>query len=107
MDFLTVMGYGQSLVFLLIQVAAFLASLTALIHAAIQRPDAFTAVDRQTKVIWVSILTAASVFTLFFSISSAGSILAIAGIVAALVYLVDVRPRVDSIQGRSWFRKHG
>jgi hypothetical protein len=26
-------------------------------------------------------------------------------VVAAIVYIVDVRPRVDSIQNQSWFRK--
>lgn len=104
MDFLTAMFVGQSMVLLAIQIVAGVASLIALIHAAIQRPDAFTAVDRQSKVIWVSILAAATVFTFFFSVASPGGILAIVGIVATLVYLVDVRPRVDSIQGRSWFR---
>nr|WP_040524531.1 DUF2516 family protein [Gordonia effusa] len=101
------MGYGQFGVLFLIQIVTFLASVVALIHAAIQRPDAFPAVDRQTKVIWVSLLTAASIFTGLFSIASPPGVLAVAGIVVMLVYLVDVRPRVDSVQGRSWFRKNG
>lgn len=33
------------------------------------------------------------------------SFLGIIGVVAMLVYLVDVRKRVDDIQGKSWFSK--
>ena len=51
------LDYGRNLVLLLITVAAGIASAVALAHAAVQRPDAFTAVDRQSKVFWVSIPT--------------------------------------------------
>ncbi|HMS74481.1 DUF2516 family protein [Gordonia sp. (in: high G+C Gram-positive bacteria)] len=96
------LDYGRNLVLLLITVAAGIASAVALAHAAVQRPDAFTAVDRQSKVFWVSILAAA---TLFIWLFGAIGMLGIIGVVAMLVYLVDVRPRVDAIQGKSWFSK--
>jgi hypothetical protein len=96
------MGYAQSFVLLALTVVAGVAAAVSLVHAAIQRPDAFPAVDRQSKVIWVSILAAATVFIWLFG---AIGLLGIAGVVATLVYLVDVRPRVDSIQRKSWFRK--
>ena len=101
-DFFSVMTYGQSLIMLTLTVVAGIASTVALIHAAIQRPDAFPAVDRQSKVIWVSILAAATLFIWFFG---AVNFLGIIGVVAMLVYLVDVRKRVDDIQGKSWFSK--
>lgn len=96
------MGYAQSFVLLALTVVAGVAAAVSLVHAALQRPDAFPAVDRQSKVIWVSILAAATVFIWLFG---AIGILGIVGVVATLVYIVDVRPRVDSIQNKSWFRK--
>lgn len=96
------LDYGRNLVLLVITLAAGIASAVALLHAALQRPDAFPAVDRQSKVFWVSILAAA---TLFIWLFGAIGMLGLIGVVAMLVYLVDVRPRVDAIQGKSWFSK--
>ncbi|MEP9395388.1 MULTISPECIES: DUF2516 family protein [Gordonia] len=107
MNFFSAMATGQMILILVISIAAALAAVVALIHAAVQRPDAFTAVDRQSKVIWVSILAASAIVLVFFGFFASGimGILAIAAIVATLVYLVDVRKRVDAIQNKSWFRK--
>ena len=99
---MSVMAYGQNLILLLLTLAAGVAAAVALLHAALQRKDAFPAVDRQSKVIWVSILAAA---TLFIWLFGAVNFLGIIGVVAMLVYLVDVRPRVDDIQGKRWFSK--
>lgn len=96
------MAYGQNLILLALTVIAGVASAVALLHAAIQRPDAFPAVDRQSKVIWVAILAAA---TLFIWVFGAINFLGLIGVVAMLVYLVDVRPKVDAIQGKHWFSK--
>ncbi|MFW0783257.1 DUF2516 family protein [Gordonia sp. CPCC 206044] len=96
------MAYGQNLILLLLTLVAGVASAVALVHAAVQRSDAFPAVDRQSKVIWVSILAAA---TLFIWLFGAVNFLGLIGVVAMLVYLVDVRKRVDDIQGKSWFSK--
>ena len=64
---------------------------------AIRRPaEAFVAAGKQSKIIWVAILTVvvllggASVLNLF----------ALAGTVAAIVYLVDVRPAVTGFSPR-------
>jgi uncharacterized protein DUF2516 len=73
----------------------------AFVHAALQRADAFTAVDKLTKLAWVGITGAAAVL-LIISYDGPYTIIWIAGLVAALVYLVDVRPKVKEIQGRSW-----
>ena len=98
----TVLNYGQNLILLVLTAVAGVASAVALVHAAMQRADAFPAVDRQSKVIWVSILAAATLFIWFFG---APTILYLIGVVAMLVYIVDVRPRVDEIQGKRWFSK--
>ncbi|MFT4042132.1 MAG: DUF2516 family protein [Gordonia sp. (in: high G+C Gram-positive bacteria)] len=102
MDVINVLAAGQNLILWALTVIAGVASIVCLVHAAVQRPDAFTAVDRQSKTIWVSILVAATLFIWFFQ---APGMFYIIGVVAMLVYLVDVRPRVDSIQGKRWFSK--
>ncbi|GAB2641122.1 hypothetical protein GCM10027169_06520 [Gordonia jinhuaensis] len=102
MGVVSVLHYGQSLILLLLTIVGGVAAVVALVHAISQRPDAFTAVDKQSKKFWVIVLALAAVFIWIFG---AISLLGIIGIVAVLVYLVDVRPRVDSIQGRHWFRK--
>ncbi|GAB2638338.1 DUF2516 family protein [Prescottella soli] len=72
----------------------------AVFHAVRQRRDAFTAVDKLTKPIWLGILVASLlVIFLFGPVHMLGLI----AVVAVCVYLVDVRPRVDDIQrGPRW-----
>lgn len=71
----------------------------ALVHAIRQRQDAFTAVNKLTKPIWIGIL-AASILVLL--VSPLIGFLGLAGVIAISVYLVDVRPRVDEIQKPRW-----
>lgn len=89
---------------LLVQLAALAVCLFALVHAVRQRRDAFTAVDKLTKPIWITILVVAA-FLLgspFLGVGL-GMIGLIAGLVATGVYLADVRPKVDEIQrGPRW-----
>ncbi|MGW3468305.1 DUF2516 family protein [Saccharopolyspora sp. NPDC000995] len=73
----------------------------AFVHAALQRADAFTAVDKLNKLAWMGI-TGAAALVLIFSVQGPYTIIWIAGLVASLVYIVDVRPKVKEIQGRSW-----
>ncbi|MFE3100724.1 DUF2516 family protein [Nocardia tengchongensis] len=73
----------------------------ALVHAIRQRPDAFTAVDKLTKPVWIAILLA-SLGGLLLGRTAVG-FLGIAAVVATGVYLADVRPKVDEIQrGPRW-----
>lgn len=88
-----------SLILTAIQLVALVGAAYAVIHAVRQRPDAFTAVDKLTKPIWLGILVVALLVILAFGIKFIGII----GIVAVCVYLVDVRPKVDGIQrGPRW-----
>ncbi|MET9491721.1 DUF2516 family protein [Nocardia sp. NBC_01327] len=73
----------------------------ALVHAIRQRSDAFPAVDKLTKPVWLAILVA-SLGGLLLTRNPV-NILSIAAIVATGVYLADVRPKVDEVQrGPRW-----
>lgn len=71
----------------------------ALIDAAVRRTDAFAAVTNQTKVFWIAILAGGLLAQYIFPALGAGilGILGLAGIVAAIVYLVGVRPKIIEI----------
>ena len=89
----------------------------AFAHALRQRPDAFTAVGRLTKNAWLGITGASALFLLLIplfgcwpipDVLRAGAVVPgparqltlfwLAGLVATLVYLVDVRPAVAGVQ---------
>ena len=80
----------------LLQLAVLLTALYAFVHAAMQRPDAYTAAEKMTKPIWLVILGVATLLAL---------VLGVLGIVIAAcatgVYLVDVRPKLLDVQGKS------
>jgi len=73
--------------FLVIQLAMALVKLFALIDAATRPAGAYVYAEKQTKQIWLLILAAALATTFF-------GFLSIIGLVAALVYLLDVRPAI-------------
>jgi hypothetical protein len=77
-------------------IAVVLTTVYAFVHAAMQRPDAYTAADKLTKPVWLVILGAA--IPLAFLLNVLGMALAAC---AAGVYLVDVRPKLLEIQGKS------
>ncbi|MDQ2638769.1 MAG: DUF2516 family protein [Actinomycetota bacterium] len=79
-----------------VQVAVMVAAVYAFVHAAMQRPDAYTAADKLTKPVWLVILGVGTLLALVLGITG----VAIAA-VAAGVYLVDVRPKILEIQGKS------
>lgn len=69
----------------------------ALVHAVRRNPRSFVGASKQTKQLWLIFLGLALAFHL---ISGVLSIVNLAGDIAAIVYLVDVRPAVDAIEGR-------
>ena len=79
-----------------LQIAVFAMVVYAFVHAAIQRPDAYTATEKLTKPVWLLILGGAGLATMVLDVLG----MAIAAC-AAGVYLVDVRPRLLEIQGKS------
>lgn len=84
--------------------AGTLVGLVAFAHAVLQRSDAFTAADRLTKPVWMAITGGATVAMLLFQFYGAGMLFWLAALVASLVYVVDVRPKLIEVQrgGSSW-----
>jgi 4-amino-4-deoxy-L-arabinose transferase-like glycosyltransferase len=78
-----------------LQIAVLVTTVYAFVHAAMQRPHAYTAADKLTKPVWLLILGVAAALTFIgvFGIAIAAC--------AAGVYLVDVRPKLLEIQGKS------
>ena len=83
-------------VLLALQIAVLVAVVYAFVHAAMQRPDAYPAVDKLTKPVWLVILGVAGLLVLVLGILGTAI-----GAVAAGIYLVDVRPKLLEIQGKS------
>lgn len=82
----------------IISLAAIPVGLFAFVHALLQRADAFTAAGKLTKPSWLGITGGATAAVSLFSLNSFGSFFWIAGLVAALVYIVDVRPKLIELQ---------
>ncbi len=79
-----------------LSLAMFLAQAFAFIDAVTQRPDAYVAADKLTKKAWLIILgLGVAAHMLFWHPISIFNLI---GIVAALVYLVDVRPAIRSLR---------
>lgn len=85
---------------LVLLVAVLVTAVYAFVHAALQRPDAYTAADKLTKPVWLVILGAAVALA-----SILYPVLGVLGMAmsacASGVYLVDVRAKLLEIQGKS------
>jgi 4-amino-4-deoxy-L-arabinose transferase-like glycosyltransferase len=93
-------NYLVGTVLLVLQVAVLVTAVYSFVHAALQRPDAYTAAEKLTKPVWLVILGLAVALTsvLSFVFGVLGVVIAAC---AAGVYLVDVRPKLLEIQGKS------
>lgn len=89
------MHLGVLIVLVVIEVVAFINCLT-------QRADAFPVVGSLTKPAWLAILGGAVLFSVLCGLRL--PILAFAGVTAAAIYLLDVRPALrDATDGSgSW-----
>jgi hypothetical protein len=83
-------------VLLVLQMAVFAVAVYAFVHAAMQRPDAYTATEKLTKPVWLLILGGAALLALVLNVLGAAIAAGAAGL-----YLVDVRPRLLDVQGKS------
>lgn len=83
-------------VLFVLQIGVLVTAAYAFVHAAMQRPDAYTAANKLTKPVWLVILGAAMVLTMVLGVLGMTI-----GACAAGVYLVDVRPKLLEIQGKS------
>lgn len=87
---------GLLTVFGLLRLALFLVALFAFVDSLIRPPTAYVAAGKLTKPAWAAITGVAALALFLFGVQSFWSIPAI---VAALVYLVDVRPAVRGMSG--------
>jgi len=76
-------------IFLIVYFAVLAATLWALVDAAVRPNGAFVAADKRTKQFWVVVLAVAAV-------AAYVRVFTFIALVAALVYLLDVRPAVRS-----------
>lgn len=89
-----------TLVLYVLQIAVLVTAVYAFVHAAMQRSDAYTAAEKLTKPVWLVMLGGAVALS-----SILGVVFGVMGValaaVATGVYLVDVRPKLLEVQGKS------
>ncbi|MGH3896943.1 MAG: DUF2516 family protein [Pseudonocardiaceae bacterium] len=92
----------DQLVYLILYGLAIPVGLFAFIHATLQRADAYTATDKLTKPAWLGITGGGTAVLILFQ--PPGLLMFwLLGLVAVLVYLVDVKPAVTEVQrGPRW-----
>ncbi|MFF8959365.1 DUF2516 family protein [Streptomyces sp. NPDC014894] len=88
---------------LVVDLVFLVTSVTALIMAAIAREDAYRAADKQTKSFWLIILGVTVALNLTVSIL----FLSLAGLIASIVFFVDVRPALAQVSGGGRGRRGG
>jgi len=88
----------QSTFMMLVSLGLFLLQAWAFIDAVSRRPDAFVAADKLNKKAWLAILGIA--LAAHMLIWNPVSILNLVGAVAAIVYIVDARPAMQSLTRR-------
>ncbi|HET6859997.1 MAG TPA: DUF2516 family protein [Streptomyces sp.] len=79
----------------LLNLAMLVLAVVALFFAATAREDAYRAADKKTKVFWLVILGVTVAVNLFVPML----FLQIAGLVASIVFMVDVRPAIKEVSG--------
>jgi hypothetical protein len=84
--------------------AAVPVGLFAFLHAVAQKADAYAAANKLTKPVWLAITGGGTLACALFHFYDFTMMFWIAGLVAVLVYLVDVRPKLIEAQrgGNKW-----
>ena len=90
---------AQSLVLVVLSMAVFAMEVFALVDAYRHRPEAYTAAGKLTKNKWLAILSVAAVIGFLFLFQSPLNFLSILAVIAAGVYLADVRPALQQFTG--------
>ena len=84
----------------LVSLALLLFKIVALVDVTRREKQAFPAADRQTKGRWL-LFTGGGVLGHLIALHP-GQLINLAGTVAAVVYWVDVRPRIQSLYRNRW-----
>jgi hypothetical protein len=91
-------GSVQSFVLLILGIASLALTGYSAFDASRYQANLFPAVGRLSKAMWLGILIAAFLISIVF-LFSALSLLNIVGVIAAAVYLADVRPKLKQVSG--------
>jgi hypothetical protein len=94
--------YGVlDLIFWLLAVGALILTVWALIHAVRTPSQNFAIAGKQTKRLWLAILGFATLFAFAGAVGYLGSIsfFVVAAVIAAGIYLADVKPAVNEQKG--------
>lgn len=86
---------GFSTFIWLLYMAMLVLAVVALVMAAMAREDAYRAANKQQKSFWLIMLGVAVAVNLFVPML----FLQLAGLVASIVFLVDVRPALKAVSG--------
>ncbi|MFE3326677.1 DUF2516 family protein [Streptomyces sp. NPDC059176] len=86
-------GFGTFL--WLLNLAMLVLAVIALFLAAFAREDAYRAADKKTKTFWLVLLGVTVAVNLFVPML----FLQIAGLIATIVFMVDVRPALQQVSG--------
>ena len=92
------LGTLQSWIVLGLSVVALGVEVYAVVDCLRRRPDAFVAAGKRTKQFWL-LVTGVAVLLGFVALGGVG-FLAIVAVIAAGVYLADVKPALDQVMGR-------
>ncbi|MDF6019713.1 DUF2516 family protein [Streptomyces sp. JH34] len=79
----------------LLYLAMLVLAVVALVFAVTAREDAYRAADKQKKSFWLIILG----ITVFVNLVIPILFLQIAGVIASIVFMVDVRPAIKAVSG--------
>ncbi|WP_327116213.1 DUF2516 family protein [Streptomyces sp. NBC_01341] len=79
----------------MLYLAMLVLAVVALVFAVTAREDAYRAADKQKKSFWLIILG----ITVFVNLVIPILFLQIAGVVASIVFMVDVRPAIKAVSG--------
>jgi hypothetical protein len=89
----------QSWIVLALSIGALGVEVWAVVDCVRRPTDAFTAAGKRTKVFWL-VLTGVATLLGVVSLGGIPGLLGIIGVIAAGVYLADVRPALDQVMGR-------
>lgn len=96
--------YGFQSILSWAQLALGIYAAVMLIDAAVRREDAYRAASKQTKGMWLIFLAIATALLFILPVMS---FLPIIGVIAVIVYTVDVRPALRAVSGGGGPRRGG
>ena len=94
----------QGWIVLALSVVALGVEVYAFIDCVRRRPDAFPAAGKRTKSFWL-IVTVIAMLLGIVSLGGLPGLLGIVAVIAAGVYLADVKPALDQVMGRGTNRE--